>query len=141
MTRSVSLRVAVPLLIAFLAADTGTQLAFKAAALDLDRLPLDGALLVAAFQMPSVWVAALSYLITYVLWIAILQQAGLGRAFPLTALSYVTVPLGAWALFGERIGWLPATGILLICLGVLVIAAAEDTSSRACAEEDLPCTE
>ncbi|BAF87648.1 EamA family transporter [Azorhizobium caulinodans] len=115
----------------FLGADTATQLAFKAAALELGDRPLGLAFLADAVQAPYVWAAIACYLATYVLWIAILQGSDLARAFPLTALSYVTVPLGGWFLFGEGLGLKPALGIALICAGVTLIGHEEGESLEA----------
>jgi len=59
-----------------------------------------------------------------VFWMLALQRLDIGYAYPFIALSFVLVPLGATALFGEP---LPATqllGIALIIAGVTVSALA-----------------
>ncbi|MFG1420250.1 hypothetical protein [Roseixanthobacter liquoris] len=85
---------------AFLAADTATQIAFKASAEAIGDIPLGGAFLAAACAAPAAWIAVALYVATYVLWMMVLQGSSLSRAFPLTALSYVTVPLVAWLAGG-----------------------------------------
>ncbi len=106
---------------AFLAVDTLTQLAFKLAADGMGDLPLGTAYLVAAAHTPAIWIAAALYGVTYVLWMVVLQRTPLSQAFPLTALSYVTVPAAAWLAFGETIGPIPLAGIVLILGGVCLI--------------------
>lgn len=124
-----------PLLALYLAADTATQLAFKAAATAIGDLPLGPAFLLAAAGSASAWFAAAAYLATYALWILILQRSDLAQAFPLTALSYVTVPMGAWLIFGERIGLVPMLGIALIFCGVWLIGQEESEHQPAPAAE------
>lgn len=119
-----------PLIAVFLAADTATQIAFKAAATQMGDYPISLAFAGEVLGSPYAWLAALCYLATYVLWIAILQGSALANAFPLTALSYVTVPVGAWLIFGEAVSLKPAIGIALICAGVALIGQEEAESVR-----------
>jgi len=111
---------------AFLALDTGTQLAFKWGADGLEGLDFGPTMWARSLTLPGVWLAVLGYIATFVVWMAILRDMPLSRAFPMTGLAYVTVPLCAWLAFGERITPLLATGIGLIIAGVVVLGGDED---------------
>lgn len=51
-----------------------------------------------------------------------IDKLGLAYAYPLMALSFVLVPLGAVVCFGERIQLMQAMGLTLIALGVTLSA-------------------
>lgn len=55
------------------------------------------------------------------LWVYILRTTPLSTAYPYAALSFVVVPVGAWALFGEALSWRYGLGMLLIVGGILII--------------------
>lgn len=117
----------------FFAVDTVTQLSFKAGGDLLAGLDFSREWLRVAFSAPVVWLAIAGYIVLFVLWMVILQRSELNRAFTLTGLAYVFVPVGAWMLFGEEIGWMRALGIGLIIAGVTLIGgeeAAEPQSSH-----------
>lgn len=54
------------------------------------------------------------------LWFYILRSTPLSIAYPFAALSFVIVPLGAWAFFGETLSWRYSIGMLLIVAGILL---------------------
>lgn len=129
----------VALIAAFLGADTLTQLAFKLAAEVVGDEPIGLTFLRIAAGSATVWVAAALYFLTYILWMLVLQRTPLSRAFPLTALSYVTVPAAAWLVFGETIGLKPLAGIALILAGVCLIGhEASDPKAGAAPTADVP---
>jgi multidrug transporter EmrE-like cation transporter len=106
---------------ALLIIETATQLAFKAGSEKLDIGDVDFAWLLAALMTPQVWLAILGYLATFVVWMLILQRMDLSKAFPITGLCYVTVPLFAWLVFGETTSPARATGIGFIVAGVMLL--------------------
>jgi len=63
----------------------------------------------------------LCYIATFVVWMAVLTRMELSRAFPLTALTYVTVPALALFFFGERLPAIRVAGITVIIAGVMLI--------------------
>ena len=71
---------------------------------------------------PVLWLAVGLYGGATLLWIYILQQVPLSRAYPFAALGFVLVPLFAWSLFGEALGLPYLVGALLIVAGISVIA-------------------
>ena len=111
-----ALRVRLGLIAIFLLFDTAVQIAFKLAAKQLGGGALDTVWLAEAVQSPTVWCAIVLYLMVFVLWMLILQQIELSRAFPLTALTYVTVPAAGFFFFHESLHPAQAIGIALILL-------------------------
>jgi len=109
----------------FLLVDTAVQIAFKLAADQLGDGTLDAAWLTQAALSPTVWCAIALYLTVFVLWMLILQQVDLSRAFPLTALTYVTVPAAGFFFFHESLNLLQAAGIALILWGVVLIGQTD----------------
>jgi drug/metabolite transporter (DMT)-like permease len=109
----------------FVIFDTAVQVAFKIAGRQLGDGALDANWLAAAALSPSVWFAIVLYLTVFVLWMLILQQVELSRAFPLTALTYVTVPAAGLVLFHESLTLIQAAGIALILAGVVLSGRAD----------------
>lgn len=114
----------------FLVFDTAVQIAFKLAAKQLGDGALDAEWLAAAVSSPTVWCAVLLYLTMFVLWMLILQQIDLSRAFPLTAMTYVTVPAAGLLLFHESLGPAQVAGIALILAGVVLVGQNEYARAR-----------
>ena len=142
MSRASTLNLGLLVLIAaFLGADTLTQLAFKLAGDVVGEQPLGLTFLEVAAGSATVWTAAGLYFATYVLWMLVLQRTPLSRAFPLTALSYVTVPAAAWLVFGETIGLIPLAGIALILAGVCLIGHEVTEPAEPLPIKALPCAD
>ncbi len=59
-----------------------------------------------------------------VFWMLAIQRLEIGYAYPFVALSFVLVPLGATAFFGEPLPAIQLLGIALIITGVTVSALA-----------------
>lgn len=139
--RSLRLLLGMPaLVLAFLAVDTATQVAFKVAADTIGDVPLGLAYVGAVATTASAWVAVGFYVVTYVLWMLVLKDTALSRAFPLTALSYVTVPLLGWLAFGEEVGGRTVAGIVLILVGVVLVGKETDAPAGAPSPSELsPC--
>jgi drug/metabolite transporter (DMT)-like permease len=111
---------------AFIVLDTGTQLAFKWGADGLSDMDFGLTMIAKAISLPGVWLACIGYIGTFVVWMAILRDMPLSRAFPMTGLAYVTVPLFAWLAFGERIDLTRSIGIALILAGVVALGEKND---------------
>ncbi len=108
--------------LAYLAFDTGSQLAFKWAAEATGNSPIGSDWLRRMLAAPGLWIGALCYIATLIVWLNILEGAPLSRAFPMSGLAYVTVPLLAVILFGETLTLVEAAGIAAICGGVAMLA-------------------
>lgn len=62
------------------------------------------------------------YAVATVLWMVILQDAPLSRAYPYMALSFVLVALASWFFFRESISTGQIAGLSLIVAGLMVTA-------------------
>lgn len=113
----------------FLFLDAATQLAFKWGGLGLAGVDFGNVWLQMAFSTPAIWAGIIGYGILFVLWVAILQGSDLTRAFTVTGISFITVPLGGWLLFGEHIGVGKAFGIGLIAVGLTLMTRPQGASS------------
>jgi len=78
-----------------------------------------------ALMTPAFWLAILCYIATFIVWMAVLTRMDLSRAFPLTALTYVTVPALALMFFGEQLPAIRVLGIAVIIAGVIMIGWEE----------------
>jgi drug/metabolite transporter (DMT)-like permease len=108
---------------AYVVLDTGTQVAFKWGADGLAGLDFGLTMIARALTLPGVWLAVTGYAGTFVVWMMILRVMPLSRAFPMTGLAYVTVPLLAWTVLGEGIDLPRAGGIALIVAGVVLLGS------------------
>ncbi|MBI5920557.1 MAG: 4-amino-4-deoxy-L-arabinose transferase [Betaproteobacteria bacterium] len=98
--------------------DTLAQLLWKHAVEGLpDNAPLQTTLL-AVFSQPWFAVVIGLFLVQLWNWLGVLKHADLSFAQPITSISYLTVSVASWWLFGEAIGPVKTTGILLILAGV-----------------------
>ena len=109
---------------AFLGLATFTQIAFKWGGTDLEKLDFGAEWIVALLRSPAAGLAVLGYIVMFGVSLHILQRTSLARAFLMTGLVYVTVPLAAWIIFREKIGLVHAAGIALIIAGVVLMGRA-----------------
>jgi drug/metabolite transporter (DMT)-like permease len=109
----------------FVALDTATQLAFKTASEKLEGMSFGLPFLQVALTTQTFWIAILCYIATFVVWMAVLTRMDLSRAFPLTALTYITVPALAFLFFGEHLPLIRVAGIGVIITGVILIGWEE----------------
>lgn len=65
----------------------------------------------------------------FVIWMQVLTELELSKAFPLTAFSYILILAASWTFFGEPISPLQLIGSALILAGVWLISAAGNISS------------
>jgi drug/metabolite transporter (DMT)-like permease len=123
-----SLRLILPALLLWsvlLACDTGSQLFFKLGADGLADLPMGAEWAVRAVTSPWVLAAVGCYLGAFLSWLLILRQSDLSRAFPLSAVAYVTVLLASAVFLGERVDLTRWVGGAVIMLGVMVLGGDE----------------
>lgn len=64
------------------------------------------------------------YGLSSLLYLQALSRLPLSYAYPMIALSYVAVVLGAWLWFGERLNALRVSGVAVIILGVVLVAVS-----------------
>ncbi|MBC8076000.1 MAG: EamA family transporter [Chloroflexales bacterium] len=91
-----------------------------------------GPLSVSAEQVPQlVWRMATSPFVVIGLliygggtffWLIALSRVDLSYVYPFASLSYVLIFFASWALFHEQISLLRVAGMIVICMGVLLVA-------------------
>lgn len=69
---------------------------------------------------PYLMVAVFLYATTIVIWVYILRSLPLSLAYPITALSYVIVPVLSFVFLQEKISLQTALGGVVIVLGVII---------------------
>lgn len=105
----------------FLTLDTLVQLAFKAGGQALTGIEFGARWFEVAAATPAVWLALTGYIVLFIVWMVILQGSELTKAFTLTGIAFITVPLGGWLVFGETMTVTQVLGILAIMAGVTLI--------------------
>lgn len=74
----------------------------------------------------NIWLVSFSSVALYggatLLWIYLLTNVPLNKAYPFMALCYVLVPLMAFLFFGEQLSMAYFLGCALILAGIVVIA-------------------
>jgi drug/metabolite transporter (DMT)-like permease len=115
--------------LAYLMLDTGSQLAFKWAAEATGSSAIDLQWFARMIATPGLWIGITCYVGTLFVWLKVLERMDLSRAFPMSGLAYITVPLLAILLFGESLTFLEATGIVAICGGVALLATERPESA------------
>ena len=78
--------------------------------------------LVRIFTTPLILIALPLYAGAMVLWLVAISRLDLSFAYPLLALAFVINPLLARLLLGESIPWERWLGILIICIGVVIVS-------------------
>jgi drug/metabolite transporter (DMT)-like permease len=107
----------------FVAVETATQICFKYAGATLDDSAGVTHLVVQAARTPVVLLGLGLYFLGFLIWMTILKTIDLGRAFPMTAMIYVSTLTSAVVLFHEVLNVTRIAGVLLIAAGVVMLAS------------------
>ena len=112
----------------YLAVESGAQVVFKIAGAQLEAS--NGLLALTLQVVTSPWALGglLLYAAGFVLWMTILRDLDVGRAFPMTAASYLTTLAAAVFLFHESLTPMRIAGIVTIIGGVTLLISDEDTA-------------
>lgn len=92
----------------------------------------------AATETPSSWAwqvmiqpwflaAVIAEAVCFLIWMTVLAESDLSRAFPLSAVSYILIITSAWMWFGETMTPLQILGSALILSGIVCIATADSS--------------
>lgn len=94
--------------------------------LGAEQLKDEGTLTWLWHALSSHWILAaiVVEIVAFFIWMNVLAELELSRAFPLTGISYVLVVAAGWFFFGERVVVLQLIGSGLILTGVWLIAGA-----------------
>lgn len=68
--------------------------------------------------------AVVAEVVCFVVWMSVLSDLPLSKAFPLSAVSYVLIMATAWFVFGEPVTLLTVIGTVTILAGAWCIATA-----------------
>ncbi len=110
----------------FIAVEATLQVAFKIGGAGLVDDQGVAALVVSALSSAWVWLGFFLYLVSFVLWMGILDDSDVGKAFPMSAMVYVaTVGVGAF-LFHEPLTPVRLLAVALIIGGVVLVAGGPD---------------
>jgi multidrug transporter EmrE-like cation transporter len=75
----------------------------------------------AATNIPVLF-GLLCYGLGFMVWLIVLSKAEVSYAYPLISLGYVFTAVLARVMFGEAVGLMRISGIVITCLGVFIIA-------------------
>jgi drug/metabolite transporter (DMT)-like permease len=117
----------------FIGVETATQIAFKYAGATLDERSGLLHLVAQALSTPVVLLGFALYFCGFLVWLTILKDIDLGRAFPMTAVIYVSTLTAAVLLFHEHLNPTRIAGVVVIALGVALVAS-DTRSPRAAAD-------
>ncbi len=107
------------------------QLSLKLAMQNLGPLSLSPAWAWNAAKSPYLWAGGALYSVGTVLWLKVLSIADLSYAYPFAALAYAGGVLASQQLLKERVTPARWSGVALILIGLILIAAsAPSTVSR-----------
>ena len=115
-----SLWVGLPVLSALFQAST------KMLAAEMRHTPFSWSWLVQATHSPWAVAVLLSELLSFVLWLNVLTNVPLSKAFPITAVAYIAIELMSWTLFKEPVMPLQIIGSALILAGVWFVSIASE---------------
>jgi drug/metabolite transporter (DMT)-like permease len=77
------------------------------------------------------------YLGAFAVWMGILEKTALSTAFPITAITFVTVMIASWAILGEPMGRDKLLGSAIIVAGILLLGGDTDPATPAPARNDV----
>ena len=80
-----------------------------------------GLALMNTLLQPAVMLGFLFYGLGALIWLAVLREWDVSKAYPLVGLGFVATLLVGFML-GEQVGAVRLTGVLLIALGVLLVS-------------------
>ncbi len=75
-----------------------------------------------AFTNPYVLAGVGAYGLSSIFWLVLLSRVDLSYAYPALSLGYVLVTLVSALMLGEYVSGLRWAGVLVICVGVLLVA-------------------
>ena len=68
------------------------------------------------------WGAVLCYALSILLWMSVLSKVEVSYAYPFLSVGYVVSAVAGYALFNENLSPVRIAGIIVICVGVILIS-------------------
>lgn len=112
-----SLWLGLPVLAALFQAST------KMLAAEMQHTPFSWSWIVQATHSPWTGVVLMTEALSFVLWLNVLTNVPLSKAFPITAVAYIAIELMSWTLFKEPVMPLQLIGSALILAGVSLMSS------------------
>ncbi len=102
--------------------NTAAQLFLKSGAKAIDFSQSLVGIFLAMICNMNIWIGGSIFVISFLLWIYLLNQFDLSFLYPFGSLSFILAALGGWFFFGEDLNLYRITGILLVFIGVIFVA-------------------
>ena len=71
---------------------------------------------------PYIILGVFLFALSALLWLMVLSKTELSYAYPALSLGYALTAVGAWLLFHENLNALRITGIIIVCVGVIMLS-------------------
>lgn len=68
------------------------------------------------------WGAMLCYALSILLWMSVLSKVEVSYAYPFLSVGYIVSAVAGYALFNENLSPVRIAGIIVICIGVILIS-------------------
>lgn len=68
------------------------------------------------------WLAMFCYATSILLWMSVLSKVEVSFAYPFLSVGYVVAAIAGYCLFNENLSPLRIIGIIVICIGVILIS-------------------
>ena len=68
------------------------------------------------------WGAMICYALSILLWMSVLSKVEVSYAYPFLSVGYVVSAVAGYALFNENLPPVRIAGIIVICIGVILIS-------------------
>ena len=68
------------------------------------------------------WCAMISYAISILLWMSVLSKVEVSFAYPFLSVGYIVTAVAGYAFFNENLSLTRIVGIIVICIGVILIS-------------------
>ena len=68
------------------------------------------------------WGAMLSYAVSILMWMSVLSKVEVSYAYPFLSVWYIVAAVAGYALFNENLSVTRIAGIVVICIGVILIS-------------------
>lgn len=68
------------------------------------------------------WGAMLCYGVSILMWMSVLSKVEVSYAYPFLSIGYVVAAVAGYCLFNENLSPIRIAGIVIICIGVILIS-------------------
>lgn len=102
----------------------GAQLLIRKGMLQIGEMPVSSIFQNMGLLITNVWLwlAMLCYAISILLWMSVLSKAEVSFAYPFLSVGYVLSAVLGYVFFSESITVIRIAGIVVICIGVILIS-------------------